>query len=182
MTFQSLQNNKSGSSPAVELHLRYGKLTNGKSKITDWRNLLQRAFSFEELSSLINWLEVHRAGAFPSSTTIIRNIKDMLAESKNDPVACRVPVTQEALDVWEIICHAGCQIDPEYIQELLNTYREYLRTNPPWYAQLTAATEFCHDWFVLYARYGSPRMRRFSTDHPKFLSYIELVKRASERG
>lgn len=182
MTFQSLQQNKSGPSPASQLHSRYNSLTNGRSKASDWKLLLERGYSFDELYSLLCWLEFHRAAALPSSTTIVRNAKEMIAESKTDPVACRVPVTQEALDVWEIICHAGCQIDPEYIQELLNTYREYLRTNPPWYAQLTAATEFCHDWFVLYARYGSPRMRRFHLQHPKFLSYIELVKRASERG
>jgi hypothetical protein len=182
MTFQSLQQNKSGPSPAVELHTRYGRLTNGKSKIGDWRNLLQRDFSFDELSSLINWLEVHRAGAFPSSTTILRNIKDMLAESKNDPVACRIDVSMMAMDMCELIHHAGHPVEPELVQDALDKYREYLASHPPEFDFLDSPSTFVHDWFVVRARYGSPRMRRFHWEHPKFKEYITLVKRAMERG
>jgi hypothetical protein len=144
--------------------------------------LLERGYSFDELYSLLCWLEFHRAAALPSSTTIVRNAKEMVAESKTDPVACRVPVTQEALDMWEIICHAGCDIDPEYVQDALDKYRDYLRTSPAWYFHMTPANEFIHDWFVVMARYGSPRMRRFHWEHPKFKDHISLVKRAMERG
>ena len=213
MTFQSLQQNKSGPSPAVELHTRYGRLTNGKSKIGDWRNLLQRDFSFDELSSLINWLEVHRAGAFPSSTTILRNIKDMLAESKNDPVACRINVSMMAMDMammshnnynhrggvvvvndnhrggvghvnhyGGVNHHAGHPVEPELVQDALDKYREYLASRPPEFDFLDSPSTFVHDWFVVRARYGSPRMRRFHFEHVKFKEYIALVKRAMERG
>jgi hypothetical protein len=181
MTFQSLQNNNE-TSPAVDLHLRYGKLSIGKSKIADWRSLLQRGFTHSELDSLINWLEIHRTGAFPSSTTIVRNVKEMLVESKNDPVACRIKVSRQALDMWELICHAGCDIEPEFVQSALDGYREYLATCPPEFDFLDAPATFVHDWFVVRARYGSPRMRRFHLEHTKFKEYISLVKRAMERG
>lgn len=144
--------------------------------------MLQRGFSFNELDSLINWLEIHRAGALPSSTTITRNAKEMITESKNDPVACRVEVTQEALGVWEIICGVGYPIDPEYVQTALDDYRAYLAGKPAELDFLDPPKEFIHDWFVLRARYGSPRMRRFSVEHAKFKEYISLVKRAMERG
>jgi hypothetical protein len=106
----------------------------------------------------------------------------MIAESKNDPVACRVPVTQEAMGVWELICQAGCDTEPELVQDAMNKYREYLQTNPPWYFQMNPTNEFVFEWFTVMARYGSPRMRRFRIDHPKFVDYIALVKRAMERG
>jgi hypothetical protein len=182
MTFQSLQQNKSGPSPASQLHSRYNLLTNGRSKVSDWKLLLERGYSFDELYSLLCWLEFHRAAALPSSTTIVRNAKEMIAESKTDPVACRVPVTQEAMDMWEIICHAGCDIEPEYVQDALNKYRDYLACKPVVFDFLESPKEFIHDWFVLHARYGSPRMRRFHILHPKFINYIALVKRAMERG
>jgi hypothetical protein len=106
----------------------------------------------------------------------------MIEESKTDPVACRIKVSRQALDMWELVCHAGCDIEPEYIQDALDKYREYLSSGPAEFDYLDPASEFVHDWFILRARYGSPRMRRFHLEHPKFKDYISLVKRAMERG
>ncbi len=106
----------------------------------------------------------------------------MLAESKNDPVACRIEVSMMAMDMCELIHHAGHPVEPELVQDALDKYREYLASRPPEFDFLDSPSTFVHDWFVVRARYGSPRMRRFSTDHVKFKEYIALVERAMERG
>lgn len=182
MTFKNLQTNKSGPSPAVKLHSRYNSLTIGRSRVNDWKLLLQRGYSFAEAESLISYLETHRYAALPSSATIVRHSTALFAEAKKDPVASRVPVSHEANDLWEQICCAGAEIDPEYVADALNRYRDYLKTNPKELAYLEPPIDFVYDWFVRIAKYGSPRTRLFHLEHPKWVQHVTLVKRAMERG
>jgi len=180
MTFKELGNN-SGASPALTLHSRYNVLTNGKSRAQDWKQILGRGFSFTEAESLINYLEL-RGSAMPTSSTVVKNLSDLMSQTEADPVASRVKVTDEALGIWEHVCAVDWGIDVEYIQDALNRYRGYLATGPDEYSELVPPKEFVFEWFTSIARYGSPRMRRFHLEHPKWKEYVGLVKRAKARG
>ena len=180
MTFKVLQKETTGPSPAVELHLTYVR-KNGKSKVQDWKLILQRGFSFAEANGLISFLE-NRGLALPATSTIVNNLGDLMAQAACDPVACGVQVTAEALDLWEHVCSADWGIDAEYIQDALNRYRGYLATDPWEYSEHLPPKEFVFEWFTVVARYGSPRMRRYHLEHPKWKEYVELIKKAKKRG
>lgn len=179
--FQHLrQDNKSC---LAELLARYRQITMGTARLADLKALVQRGFSEQQIESVVNWLSAHRAGLAPSSQSLVRRFKELLAEAEKDPVASKLPVSIQAYDLWERIADNSNSIDPEYVQAALNDYRAYFKETEGTllYQHLPPATVFVYDWFVLMARHGSPRVRRFRSDHPKFVEYLKLVKRASER-
>jgi hypothetical protein len=181
MTFKDLQKETTGTSPASKLHSRYNLLTNGKSRVIDWKLILERGFSYDDADNLISYLELRGAG-MPTSSTVVKNLTDLMAQTEADPVASRVKVTDEALGIWEHVCAVDWGIDVEYIQDALNRYRGYLATCPEEYSELVPPKEFVFDWFTSIARYGSPRMRRFHLEHAKWKEYVSLIKRAKARG
>lgn len=170
-------------SSLVGLHSKYKQVSSGTAKLADFRELVRRGFSEQQIESVVNWLSAHRAGFAPSSQSLVRRFKELLAEAEKDPVASKLPVSIQAYELWERIADNSNSIDPEYVQAALNDYRAYFKETEGTllYQHLPPATVMIYDWFVLMARHGSPRLRQFRVDHPKFLEYIRLVKRASER-
>jgi len=180
--FQELRHDKE-SSPAVRLFTKYRQLTNSETKVACFRDLLQRGFTEQDVECVINWLAVHRAGSVPGSTVLLRNFKGFLAEAQQDPVACKLPVSIAARDLWERIESDGRGIDPEYVQAALDGYRAYLKSveGTPVYRHMPPGIDFVYEWFVHWATHGSPRTRRFHAEHYKFVEYMKYVKRTSER-
>lgn len=186
MTFTQFDKNSSGPSPAARLHTQYAQLSDGRSRVGDWKQLLQRGISFEECQQVINYIRNNRAGNIPASITVARCFKDFQTFASEDPVACKIEVSRESMDLWERICQTGCDIDPEYVEAASRLYREYLsRTyndDGYLYAHLVPVGDFVFSWFTELSRYGSPRVRRFHENHPKFVEHIKRLRRFAERG
>jgi hypothetical protein len=167
----------------VELFTKYRQVTVGTARLADFKDLIRRGFSEQQIEAVVNWLSVHRAGFAPGTPSLVRNFKALLAEAELDPVASKLPVSIQAYELWERIVDNSNSIDPEYVQAALQDYKAYFKEieGTLLYQYLPSAVSFVYDWFVLMARNGSPRVRRFRVDHPKFVEYLRLVKRASER-
>ena len=167
----------------ADLLTRYRQITMGTARLADLKALVQRGFSEQQIEAVVNWLSVHRAGFAPGTPSLVRNFKALLAEAELDPVASKLPVSIQAYELWERIVDNSNSIDPEYVQAAIDGYRAYFKETEGTllYQHLPSAVSFVYDWFVLMARNGSPRVRRFRVDHPKFVEYLKLVRRASER-
>jgi hypothetical protein len=165
------------------LYSKYKQVSKGSTQLADFKLLVQRGFSEQQIEAVVNWLSVHRAGFAPGTPSLVRNFKALLAEAELDPVASKLPVSIQAYELWERIEDNSNSIDPEYVQAALQDYKAYCKETEGTlvYQHLPPATVFVFEWFVLMARNGSPRVRRFRVDHPKFMEYLRLVKRASER-
>lgn len=180
--FESLRQTESN--PVPRLHTLYQRLSNGKSKVADIRLLVERGFSESCVEKVFNLLSLRNSGNMPTTGFIVKNFSQLLAEAEEDPVASKLPITQEAIDLAERICADGECIDIEYVQDALNRYRAYLGSNSHeffWYL-LPPAQEFVYSWYVEMAKWGSPRNRRFSVSHLKFEEFLRLVRRAANRG
>jgi hypothetical protein len=181
MNFGQLQQTQDSSTPVAELHSKYNRLTHGKSRSLDWKKILQR-ISYEEAIQLQNYLARQ---PYPiKSESVVSRLDELLHEMQFDPVARKVPVSQMALDVCERISESGNDIDPEYVADALIRYTEYLFTVAKGreHACLPTAREFVYEWFTVLATYGSPRMRVFHLEHPKWKKYLTDVRRFAERG
>lgn len=165
------------------LYSKYKQVSSGSTKLADFKLLVQRGFSEQQIEAVVNWLSVHRAGFAPGTPSLVRNFKALLAEAELDPVASKLPVSIQAYELWERIVDNSNSIDPEYVQAAIDGYRAYFKETEGTllYQHLPSAVGFVYDWFVLMARNGSPRVRMFRVNHPKFVEYLKLVKRASER-
>ena len=181
MNFGQLQQTQNSSTPAAALHSMYNRSTNGKSKVDSWKQVLRRV-SYEEAIQLQNYLARQ---PYPiKSESVVSRLDELLHEMQFDPVARKVPVSQMALDVCERISESGNDIDPEYVADALIRYTEYLFTVAKGreHACLPTAREFVYEWFTVLATYGSPRMRVFHLEHPKWKKYLTDVRRFAERG
>lgn len=181
MTFGQLKHTEQTGTPAAVLHSRYTQLTSGKSKIESWKQVLRR-ISYDEAIQLQNYLA--RQPFQMKSESVVSRLSELLHEMQFDPVARKVPVSQMALDVSERIAEAGNDIDPEYVADALIRYTEYLFqvAKGREHSFLPTAREFVYEWFTVLAVYGSPRMRVFHLEHPKWKKYLTDIRRFAERG
>jgi hypothetical protein len=186
MAFQDLLPKDKTGSPATRLHRDYNVQSGGRSKIADWRTILEKASGDELLCRrLLRFIDRNLSSMPPSSETIAKRFDYYMLEMSTDPVASELPVTRMAYDIAERIAqdcvHA---IEAEYVQAALNDYRSWLAKQPQdlLYNHLPPPSHFAYTWFTEIAVYGSPRMRRFSTEHSRWRTWYLSIKQYAMRG
>lgn len=186
MAFQDLLPKDKTGSPVTRLHHDYNLQAPGRSRLADWRAILEKANGDEVLCRrLIRFVERNLAATPPSSETIAKRFDYYTHEMSTDPVASQLPVSRMAYDLAERIAqdcvHA---IEAEYVQAALNDYRSWLSVHPKniVYNHLPPASHFVYTWFTEVAVYGSPRMRRYSTGHSRWKQWYQSIKQYAERG
>jgi len=186
MAFQDLLPKDKTGSPATRLHHEYNLQAPGRSKVADWRTILEKANGDELLCSrLIRFVERNLAATPPSSETIAKRFDYYCSEMKTDPVASQLPVSRMAYDLAERIAQDTTNaIEAEYVQAALSDYRSWLAEQPQniIYNHLPPPSQFVYTWFTEIAVYGSPRMRRFSTEHCRWRTWYLSIKQYAMRG
>lgn len=185
MPFPQLTTTTDGTSPAAKLHHLFVKVASHNSSTSaDWKKVLAAGVSFDEAATIIRWLQFGGMAIMPSAKTIAKNAKWYAELSSRDPLATVTAVSVEAFEMAIRIGDAGFEIEAEYVQDAIAQYREYLN-NPIdglLYLHLPPARIFVEQWFNEIMPRGTPRMRRFHLEHPKFKEFIRLTNRAARRG
>lgn len=184
MTFQQLKP-ADGPLPAAKLHQLFVQIGSHISTISDWKRVLAAGVSFTEAEMVIRWLRNGGLPDLPHSRTIARNIAQYVTLASRDPMASCLTVSIEAFEMAIRIADAGFEIEAEYVQDALNQYRAYLVRTPTddlLYNHLPPGRIFVEQWFTETMARGTPRMRRFHSEHIKFKEFIRLTARAARRG
>lgn len=166
-------------SKAGDFHCYYNRITDGRSRIQDWKALLDRGIPENHIELVLSYIERGNTIHHPSSGGILRNWDSWLRRAEEDLEVSKYPYTLAATDICTKLAELGQDIPPEYAQHTMDEYRAVLdkvyAVDKAVWAQLPPAYLFTITWFSEILRYGCPRIRKFATNRKEFISYLSTI-------
>lgn len=176
MSLLDIKGGAKGRSNASMLRKQYDIVVPGRAKLADFQHLLNAGYSVDIIRSVIASIAKLPEDRRPGSTAMIKRFSVWLQHAAETLQGYKI--TEKAVLLANEVADKAEPIPPEYIQNTLDVYSEFLSKlkfgddfGKMVWTLLPPPEEFAVYWYSKICGKFSPGYRKFRLDHAGFADY-----------